>query len=160
MRTGGEHAQPWLAAVVYVQGQTRPRAVDPRDVAALHAESVDGCCGNLDGILSVGKKPRSLRAGEVAKDARGACRRFPRPTEAAIGPGRFRGAGRSFLWCRMIVRIWAAARAKDVQLVNCLPSVRPPRVLGMPSVDPLSACCCGDVFGGCEGGKRVVASHE
>lgn len=42
MRTGSEHAQPRLVAVLYVQGQAHPRAVVPRDIAALHAESVDG----------------------------------------------------------------------------------------------------------------------
>ncbi|MEU2243810.1 hypothetical protein ABZ572_30870 [Streptomyces sp. NPDC018338] len=42
-RAGGEHAQPRLVTVVHVQGQAHPRAVVPRDIAALHAESVDSC---------------------------------------------------------------------------------------------------------------------
>jgi hypothetical protein len=59
-RPGTENAQLRLMAVLYVQGQAHPRAVVPRDIAALHAKSVDGGCGAPP--WSVGGHGRKRRA--------------------------------------------------------------------------------------------------
>lgn len=94
-RPGCEHAQPRPGAVLYVQGQTHPCAVVPRDIAALHAESVIGCCGGIPmAPLAVRNDPKIPRArGPCGKPTRRSLKLLTplnaEPSEATSGPGRF-----------------------------------------------------------------------
>ncbi|WP_329273548.1 hypothetical protein [Streptomyces sp. NBC_01451] len=85
LRTGSEHAQPRLVAVLHVQGQARPRAVVPRDIPAVHAESVDGCCGDPEGILSVRHDPHPRQAGEPGRRHARCSSKFLTPLSAGYG---------------------------------------------------------------------------